>query len=123
MIKASVQVGFPDKVDLSHFQKILDRDLEVIAKNTETNAKRAPSFDDKSGELRKSIGLQKKKERGGDDVYYLVRAKSPHAHLIEFGHAMVTSTGHTVGYVAARPFLRPAFAKALRGRGLGGILA
>jgi HK97 gp10 family phage protein len=34
---------------------------------------------------------------------------APHAHLVEFGHRMITRTGEVVGDVPEHPFLRPAF--------------
>lgn len=55
--------------------------------------------------LRKTIRAKKSRfEDGG----WIVVASAPHAHLVEFGHAMVTKHGREVGTVTAHPFLRPA---------------
>lgn len=39
---------------------------------------------------------------------YIVVASVPHAHLVEYGHMMVTHDGRTVGHVPAHAFLHPA---------------
>ena len=46
--------------------------------------------------------------------------RGAHGHLVEFGHAMVTHAGATVGQVRPRPFMRPAM-DASRGRVLVAI--
>ena len=55
--------------------------------------------------LRQSIDVEPSKFKEGG---WLVRAKRPHAHLVEYGHYMVTSDGRTVGFVPPHAFLRPA---------------
>ena len=55
--------------------------------------------------LRRTIRPSKSKfEYGG----YIVLATAPHAHLVEYGHAMVTHEGDTIGHVPAHSFLRRA---------------
>lgn len=62
----------------------------------------------KSGRLKKSIGTRTKK-RGRSAKSVLVGSKkTPYAHLVENGHALVRK-GKVYGHVPARPFLRPAF--------------
>lgn len=134
MITNTVQIRFPKEIDLRQYQRQLDKDLKNIADLTGKYAQRSTAFRDVTGELRKSITVEKRHEyttsrgnvrlavnlprnREADAVVYLVRAKAPHAHLVEYGHAMVTRSGNTVGYVPAQPFLRPAFIKALQDRG------
>lgn len=63
-----------------------------------------------TGNLRKGI-VAKSARRG--DVAAFVYANAPHSHLIELGHQIVrggklSKGGRVVGYVPARPFLRPA---------------
>lgn len=55
--------------------------------------------------LRASIKVRESKfPQGG----WLVKAERPHAHLVEYGHYLVTPSGETIGFVPAHPFLRPA---------------
>ncbi len=65
----------------------------------------SPDTSKKHKHLRQSISPKPSKfELGG----YIVRALAPHAHLVEFGHAMVTHEGDTIGHVPAHSFLRRA---------------
>jgi hypothetical protein len=76
---------------------------EVLAE-TKRNAARA--FENRSGRLYKSIKAEKSRY---NDQTMLVKATSPQAHLIEYGHDVkVKKGGVVVGHVAARPFLGPA---------------
>jgi len=78
----------------------------------------------KTGRLRDAIYLAFKTERSTNDVsVYGITwnnkkdhpKRAPHGHLVEFGHAMVVGGkpvgkgGVQIGFVPARPFLRPAF--------------
>lgn len=91
------------RVEIS--EKIPDEVLAFIAKNEEAVARpveaRAVSttaFRDETGKLRKSIKALKSKYEGGG---WIVRAKAPHAHLVEFGHGGKNPA-------PAHAFLRPA---------------
>ena len=39
---------------------------------------------------------------------WVVKAMRPHAHLVEYGHYLVTPGGKTIGFVQPHPFLNPA---------------
>jgi HK97 gp10 family phage protein len=87
-----------------------------------------------TGELKKSIGFVVRQYRRGDVTYGIIGARrgfgtkktdpAKYAHLVEFGHAIavggklfrgvnpfknVKATGVLAGFVAPRPFLRPAW--------------
>jgi HK97 gp10 family phage protein len=86
--------------------------LKVLAEEVRARARRSTAFVDKTGHLRKSIRVTKPtsedmQEAGETDVM-VVRTRAPHAHLVEDGHAMVTSDGRVVGTVPPHPFLQPA---------------
>lgn len=85
--------------------------LEEIAGDVEREAKATDFPTSKTGALKKSISTQKSLYEGGG---YIVKATAPHAHLVEFGHIMVTRGGRVVGHVPAHPFLHKARNKVLR---------
>lgn len=82
-----------------------DRMLGPIAERVAAEARATSAFADKTGKLRKSIKARKSKFQDGG---WIVVARSPHAHLVEFGHTSVNSNGLVTGSVPAHPFLRPA---------------
>lgn len=63
----------------------------------------------RTGLLKKSIALRAKqrRKRGSPAIVVGTTKDAPHAHLIERGHVQVGKRGKK--FVAARPFLRPAF--------------
>lgn len=64
----------------------------------------------KTKRLRKAIRAKVGRRRGKTHATAFAavdRKKAPHAHLIEFGHALVKD-GKTIGTVPAYPFLGPA---------------
>ena len=113
------------EMDMSEFGlelgRFIDENADVIAKKLAQDARATTLFQDYKGtaresswskkrwgslaqKLRKSIRVRKSKfEDGG----YIVVASAPHAHLVEYGHALVKN-GKTIGRVAPRPFLRKA---------------
>lgn len=111
LIQASVQVEFPADIDLSEIQKAINDGLEGIAVEVEAEAKNTSSFADKTGLLRSKI----KKRKSPDGDGFIVEARAPHAHLVEFGHAQVTRDGRTVGFTKKHSFLRTAKEKVLMG--------
>jgi hypothetical protein len=111
MMKAEVDVQMPDNIDLREFRAWWDDQAEDIAQRIEQDAKASPAFKDESGRLRKSIKARKIKVDG--EEVWIVQARANHAHLVEFGHALVAKDGKSLGHVAPRPFLRPAKEKAL----------
>ena len=84
--------------------KFIDENAQAIAGQISADAKATTLFKDKTGALRKKIRVRKSKYDGGG---YIVIAAAPHAHLVEYGHALVKN-GKTIGRVAPRPFLRKA---------------
>lgn len=85
--------------------------LEELASDVEREARATYFPESKTGNLKKSISTQKSIYEGGG---YIVKATAPHAHLVEFGHIMVTRSGKVVGHVPAHPFLHRARNKVLR---------
>lgn len=63
--------------------------------------------------LRGTIKMEVSKFEGGG---YIVTARAPHAHLVEFGHLLVLKDKNGIvrvkGHVPAHPFMRPALDKA-----------
>lgn len=112
MIKTGVRVDNIAGLDtqLAEVIAAIESNLEIVAADVEAEAKNTSAFSDKTGNLRKSIKKRKSKfENGG----FIVMAKAPHAHLIEFGHVMI-AWGHPIGRrVPAHPFLRPAVEKGI----------
>ncbi len=123
MMRAVVKLQLPDMLDeelLELVRESVDADAKMLAGEIQAKAKTSTAFQDYKGtsreseysrthyaggiKLRRSIHIKKSKfEDGG----YLVYSKAPHAHLIEFGHTLV-SHFKVLGIVDAHPFLRPA---------------
>ena len=89
----------------------VDADLSGIADYVEAEAKTTARFADKTGNLRKTIKKRKSKFPEGG---YIVVATAPHAHLVEFGHAMWVKGVYVKDYVKPRKFLRTAKEKGWR---------
>ena len=113
LMSASVRLQDIDQIDVAFADilKAIDQNLEETASMVEREAKAASSFHDKSGKLRKSISMKKSKfEDGG----WIVVARAPHAHLIEYGHVKILWGKPTGDRVKPRPFLRPALEKGIK---------
>lgn len=89
----------------------VDADLSGIADYVEAEAKTTARFADKSKTLRNSIKKRKSKFPEGG---YIVVATAPHAHLVEFGHAMWVKGVYVKDHVKPRKFLRKAKEKGWR---------
>lgn len=89
----------------------VDADLSGIADYVEAEAKTTAQFVDKTGNLRKTIKKRKSKFPEGG---YIVVATAPHAHLVEFGHAMWVKGVYVKDHVKPRRFLRQAKEKGWR---------
>ncbi len=89
----------------------VDADLSGIADYVEAEAKTTARFADKTGNLRKTIKKRKSKFPEGG---YVVVATAPHAHLVEFGHAMWVKGVYVKDHVKPRKFLRTAKEKGWR---------
>jgi HK97 gp10 family phage protein len=61
----------------------------------------------KSGNLKKSIRAKYDSDQLGANVGP-TRPGGSHAHLVEFGHRLVTKDGRSIGHVPAHPFITPA---------------
>lgn len=94
----------------------IDAFIKDVAGRVRDSAKQTAAFIDKTGNLRRSIGMRKSKFIDGG---YIVKAtgrnrsddKGYHAGLVEFGHAKVLWGRRTNGRVPPHPFMRPALAK------------
>lgn len=90
----------------------VDADLSGIADYVEAEAKTTARFvDGQDKVLRKSIKKRKSKFPEGG---YIVVATAPHAHLVEFGHAMWVKGVYVKDHVKPRRFLRQAKEKGWR---------
>ena len=113
LMSAHVRVTDLDGLDaqLGEIMDAIDQNLEETAQFVEREAQISAAFQDKTGKLRKTIKLKKSKfEDGG----YIVQARAPHAHLVEFGHVKFLWGKPTSERVPPHPFLRPALEKGIR---------
>lgn len=68
----------------------------------------------RTGKLKRSVRHRKGKSRSPLEARRTVGPTAPHAHLVEFGHALVwkqptTGRKYVKGHVPAHPFVRPGF--------------
>ena len=113
LMSAHVRVADLDGLDaqLGEIMDAIDQNLEETAQLVEREAQISAAFQDKTGKLRKKIKLKKSKfEDGG----WIVEARAPHAHLVEFGHVKFLWGKPTSERVPPHPFLRPALEKGIR---------
>lgn len=112
MMKAQVRVVDIDvEASVAEVMAAVDQNLEETAAYVEREAQTTLLFRDKTGKLRKKIRLKKSKfEDGG----WIVQAKAPHAHLVEFGHVKFLWGRPTGERVPPYPFLRKALEKGIR---------
>lgn len=113
MMSANVSFKDIDQIDaaLGEILKAVDANLEATADYVEREAQTTSEFADKSGKLRKRIIKQKSKfEDGG----WIVVARAPHAHLVEYGHVKFLWGKPTGERVRPHPFLRPALEKGIK---------
>lgn len=116
---SNIDSGFAEQ--LLRNEEVVDSFLEEVARFVRDDAKGTAAFVDRTGNLRKSIGMRKSKfPKGGwivkaagrNKINGSTRARGFHAHLVEFGHRMVTSSGRDTGKrVPPHPFMRPALEK------------
>ncbi len=105
MSKSSPEVNIPIEEIMKVYgvwandiaKALADRAIKEIRNNSK-------QFNKKTGYLRESI--KRKKSKYSTDTY-IVGALAPHAHLLEYGHAIVKN-GVVVGHTPARPFVEPA---------------
>lgn len=113
---ALVKVDWPSDIELDAdmipLRNALFERVDEIAEDVVDEARRSTAFKDKTGDLRKSIKVVKKKRRDdGEDTY--VAATDPASHLVEFGHVQTNRKKEVIGHVPAHPFLRPALEKVI----------
>lgn len=88
----------------------IDKFLNKVATKLHEEASTTADYIDKTGTLRKRT---KKKKSKFEDGGFIVFAAAPHAHLVEWGHEMVTTKGVPTGKrVPPRSFMRNAEDKA-----------
>ena len=120
--KAHVVIEFPEDFSdlMGKINAQLDEESLSIAKDVVTDMKASTAFRDYTGTaresewhkkhfpnatvLRKKMRAQKSHYVGGGAIAI---ASAPHAHLVEYGHALILD-GKVVGTVPAHPFMRPA---------------
>ena len=88
----------PDKTE-----PILMKHARRLAVKVRKNTPRGPT-----GRLKRSVVAKKLKRQFGQAAPAIVamdRKKAPHAHLVEFGHAIVKN-GQVIGHVPAHPYFR-----------------
>jgi len=107
---ANVRVNIDERVP-QMVRDFVEANEEAVAKEIEENAKASSEFADKTGILRKRIKAKKSRyELGG----WIVEARAPHAHLIEYGHELIDwRTNKRIGTVPPRSFLRTAKERAI----------
>ena len=102
-------------------EEAIDDLLKNVATHLRDDAKRTADFIDRTGNLRKSIGMRKSKfinggyiakASGRNRANGATGAKGFHAWLVEFGHVKVLWGRRTNGHVAPRPFMRNATMRA-----------
>jgi phage gpG-like protein len=110
------EVKIPIDDILREYAAYADEIVEAVAKEAlkETRKYARTAFKDKTGLLRAKIGRKRSKY---DRNTQIVGAFAPHAHLVEFGHAMLKHDGTPtkvdawfgeVDHVPAHPFLSKA---------------
>jgi HK97 gp10 family phage protein len=109
----------PLKLQKQAMRRMVRGGAAVVQKDAKQKAPK------KSGRLKSAIIVRAKPARDTKPetiaALVLIRTKTtkrgkiaPHAHLLEYGHQLVKggklgSGGRVIGFVAARPFMRPAF--------------
>lgn len=65
---------------------------------------------EQTGNLKSGIEFAMEKESGVEStaVVYSHKKKAFHAHLVEYGHRLVSENGKQVGFVKPHPYFRPA---------------
>lgn len=118
--EARVNVNNLDKALAKQLEDIfgtVDKALQKTADFVRDDAKTTAQFVDKTGNLRKSIRRRKSKFEGGGYIVVATGknvdgAQGYHAHLIEYGHYIVTPSGRRTGRkTRPRPFMRQAAEK------------
>ncbi|NCC05663.1 MAG: HK97 gp10 family phage protein [Deltaproteobacteria bacterium] len=107
MLSATVQVKDIAGLDatIAEVMDAMDANLKDIAEYVEREAQTTLAYHDKTGMLRKKTKLKVSKYEDGG---YIVQARAPHAHLVEYGHVAIPPGKLEGGRVPPHPFMRPA---------------
>lgn len=110
MVKATVRVKDIAGLDatIAEVMDAMDANLKDIAEYVEREAQTTLAYQDKTGKLRKKTKLRVSKYEDGG---YIVQARAPHAHLVEYGHVAIPPGKLEGGRVKPHPFMRPALEK------------
>lgn len=101
---AAAMKELPERIQRNVIRQAMGRAAKLVAEK----AKATTAFTDRSGSLRNSIAVRRvrmESTRVGADVV----AKSPHAHLIEFGWQQRTASGSR--HIAGKHFLANALSE------------
>jgi len=112
MLSAQVSVREIAGLDaaISEVMDAMDANLKDVAEYVEREAQTTLAYKNKTGDLRKKTKLKVSKfEDGG----YIVVARQPHAHLVEYGHVAIPPGKLPGGRVPPHPFMRPALEKGI----------
>jgi HK97 gp10 family phage protein len=132
LVRAEVEVRFPENVDFTALNSRIESHIDRIALDVAHEARSSTAFKDRTGNLRKSIKVLRRKDADGETAH-IVAATSPHSHLVEFGtqgprkatkskkmplDGIYDGKGRlmfaeVVGPMPASPFLRPALEKVI----------
>ena len=118
MIRAKVRVENIQGLDaqFAEVEKAIETNIREVALVARDAAKTTTAFRDKSGNLRRSIKMRKKRNT---EATYIVSAtgknagddqdnKGYHAANVEYGHVLIAWGEPTGKRVPAHPFMRPA---------------
>jgi len=130
MIKASARVASDLDAQFAAALKNIEGDVDAVlrevAQEVGFEARRSAAFEDYKRTPRESKHSRKNRSRSARNLRstikmdvskfenggYIVTARAPHAHLVEFGHLLVLKDKNGIvrvaGHVPAHPFLRPA---------------
>ena len=121
--RQEIQISLDDiRAAISAIEPLVEEHLEQIAQHVAENARQRVNRSKKKVDVKRNLDFwpdsmhlhkhlqdsivvkESKYPMGG----WLVKAMRPHAHLVEYGHYLVTPEGKTIGFVPPHPFLRPA---------------
>jgi len=121
--KQEIQISLDDiRAAINAIDPLVEEHLEQIAQHVAENARQRVNRSNKKVDIKRnldfwpdSMHLHKHlqdsiivKESSYPMGGWVVKAMRPHAHLVEYGHYLVTPEGRTIGFVPPYPYLNPA---------------